>query len=992
MAEATKPSSSFLSSISPWSRSNTPPPKSPRQGPKDDSHQLKQSTGVDHTISLRPSPSLRRYPRDCPPLITKWYYAVDVAKRKPFATESGADEPAKAAAGPKKFVPFSATDSQAIEKAYQSLDRGDKLQSDTSDPTSTRVPVNEDFLFDVHIEKRELEPAYWLGPVYEVRRGSWFHVEGSFLRACDENLANQLEEGYLKLAPWRRLGISSPRSTSQPRSRPASLIVDGASALLPNKANPAQDDSQTAASHTYRLFGTHMNTTVTYQDAVTAFLSSDDFYSRMSSITYGRFVGYGGTKVVRGWSESTRLVEPKPTDPVGSKEKRKSAKITIEPLQSSDPTKSEQELAEQEPESKPRRSALERQLSSLAGMPASQEGDISAEEEAREQEEKEMEDAREKDGDDQARQIDHLVLVTHGIGQRLGLRLDSINFVHDVNTLRKTMKAVYGSAPDLQALSGDPKNCRVQVLPVAWRHLLDFPKQSLKQNRKEFDLGDADDDLDDVYPSLQDITVEGVPAVRNLITDLAMDVLLYQSAYREHIAWIVQQECNRVYQLFKQRTGFSGQVSLCGHSLGSAVLFDILCRQEEVMPTRPRRVSSKTTREPSMEQTNLKLDFDVQSFFCLGSPIALFQMLKGRTVSGRHSLSNHHYGGGPIPTSPFDPDPMTNDPFDIASSRTTPISATKELIPITTSSPKCGELFNIFHPTDPIAYRIEPLISPAMAQLKSQPLPYTKKGLFAAPGIANISARVGQQVMSSWYNLTSGVASSLINRSLGITGEEQALPQDKGKSSQLTGPGSTPVGGPNIPQIAMPTADKSRQQALAEAARSSPTSEQPPTLIDSEIETLYSGFQKRRRSHTPASPARTTTATGDPASTSAATDPNQTSTTPPAEPEADPADYMLSQDRARKLKREEAKVRALNSNGRVDYHIQEGMFDVSLLASIASHLSYWADEDVNHFMIGQMLKKTSKGRGQGGGGNGNEEQKAREGGGADVSEVVNRKE
>lgn len=972
MAEATKPSSSFLSSISPWSRSSTPPPKSPRQGPRDDPPRLRQSTGIDHTISLRPSPSLRRYPKDCPPLNTKWYYAVDVAKRKPFATESGTDEPPKAGTVPKKFVGFSTTDSQAIEKAYQSLDGGDKSQSEISDPTSTRVPVNEDFLFDVHIEKRELEPAYWLGPVYEVRRGSWFYVEGSFLKPCDENLANQLEEGYLKVAPWRRIGLSSPRSTSQPRSRPASMILDGSSSLSPSKASPSQDDSQAPGSNTYRLFGTHMNTTVTYQDAVTAFLSSDDFYSRMSNITYGRFVGYGGTKVVRGWSESPRFVEQKPAEQISStKEKRKSAKITIETTQPSDHTKTEQQPKDQEPESKPRRSALERQLSSLAGMPSTQEGDISAEEEAREQEEKEMEDAREKDGDDQARQIDHLVLVTHGIGQRLGLRLDSINFVHDVNTLRKTMKAVYGSAPDLQALSGDPRNCRVQVLPIAWRHLLDFPKQSLKQNRKEFDLGDADDDFDEGYPSLQDITVEGVPAVRNLITDLAMDVLLYQSAYREHIASIVQQECNRVYQLFKQRTGFSGQVSLCGHSLGSAVLFDILCRQEEVIQTRPRRVSSKTTREPSSEQSNLRLDFDVQNFFCLGSPIALFQMLKGRTVSGRQSLSSHSYGSA-IPTSPFDPDPMTNDPFDIASSRNFTTSTTKDLIPITTSAPKCSELFNIFHPTDPIAYRIEPLISPAMAQLKSQPLPYTKKGLFAAPGIANISARVGQQVMSSWYNLTSGVASSLINRSLGITGEEQALPQDKGKSSQLAGPGNglASTGGPGTPLISMPTADKSRQHALAEAARTSPTTEQAPTLIDSEIETLYSGFQKRRRSHTP-SPMPNDNS--DKASTSTTTNPNlnptannATSSTTPTQPDPssspnDPnanAEYMISQERARKLKREEAKVRALNSNGRVDYHIQEGMFDVSLLASIASHLSYWADEDVNHFMIGQMLKKT----------------------------------
>ena len=581
----------------------------------------------------------------------------------------------------------------------------------------------------------------------------------------------------------------------------------------------------------------------------------------------------------------------------------------------------------------PRRTALERQISSLAGLPPTDDSnDLGEEEEAREQEEREMEDAREKDGEDQTRKIDHLVLVTHGIGQRLGLRLDSINFIHDVNMLRKTMKAVYGSAPDLQALSGDPTNCRVQVLPICWRHRLDFPKQSLKQNRQEYDIGDVDSLFDEQYPSLQDITVEGVPAVRNLITDLALDVLLYQSAYREHIAHIVQQEANRVYHMFKERTGFSGKVSLCGHSLGSAICFDILCRQEEEVKTRPRRVSSKTSRELSMPQQDLKLDFEVENFFTLGSPVGLFQMLKGRTIAGRPSARANAFGATVMPTSPFDSDPMTNDPFESGFSKLNASGSPMDVIPITVSSPKCGELFNIFHPTDPIAYRLEPLISPAMAQLKSQSIPYIKKNLFAAPGISNISERVGQQIMSSWYNLTSGVASSLINRSLGITGEEQALPQDKAKAVETVkqaGAAQAKVD-PTIP-----LADGKRQQELADAAKLSPSTEQAPTLIDSELETLYSGFQKRQ-------PVRAALADH-------AQDQESTST-----------EFRQSQERARKLKREEAKVRALNSNGRVDYHIQEGMFDVSLLASIASHLSYWADEDVNHFMMGQMLKNRGK--------------------------------
>lgn len=41
-------------------------------------------------------------------------------------------------------------------------DHGDSVAKD-----SARVPVNEDFLFDVDIEERELAPVYWLGPVYE---------------------------------------------------------------------------------------------------------------------------------------------------------------------------------------------------------------------------------------------------------------------------------------------------------------------------------------------------------------------------------------------------------------------------------------------------------------------------------------------------------------------------------------------------------------------------------------------------------------------------------------------------------------------------------------------------------------------------------------------------------------------------------------------------------------------------------------------------------
>ena len=879
--------------------------------------------------------------------------------------------------------------------SFNNRDESDSVGNDDRS-SRTKVPVNEDYLFDVDIEKRELEPAYWLGPVYEVRRGSWFFSEAGTLRACDENLANQLEEGYLKIAPWQKPSTVADRAVSQPRGRPRSAILESVGMSPKDKPISDAPERQPRATTpelppTYRLFGAHMNTTVTYQDANVAYLLSDDFTSRVSSMVYGKFGALSGTKVVRGYSELG-----KPVESVTRDIRRRSGHVSAV---------SESNEGAPKPPAKARPSMLERQISSLAGLADTQpENVIDEEEEAREVEEKEMEASKDTDGEEQGRKINHLILVTHGIGQRLGLRLDSINFVHDINILRKTIKAVYGASPDLQALNESPTNCGVQVLPICWRHLLDFPQQNRRQTRREQDLADPENaEPDDAYPSLQDITVEGVPYVRSLTSDLVLDILLYQSAYREHIAKIVQKEVQRVLDLFRKRTGFDGPVSLCGHSLGSAILFDILCRQDEKPRTTGNRYRgmSYTTRDAGVTPVDLHLDFDCEHFFCLGSPIALFQMLKGRTIAARQSSAN-----GPPPPSPFDPEMLTSDPFSqqFGSEYHNATGA----LSITTSTPKCAYLYNIFHPTDPIAYRLEPLISPAMAALKPQELPFTKKGLFAAPGLGNIYDRVGQQVLSGWYSLTSNVASGLINRSLGVTGDEMVLPQDRirpgsqqsqqNPASQAT-PQSTPRGVRNTAIAAKAAASAAlsrsaiaektnKQQKVADSVEQNLSSgsdnpDPPPTLIDNDIETLYSGFQRNlsvslgdtsssKSSDGATTPTKETVMSTNPnpppaqpitvsTSTPPSTSPSPPSPTTPTQCSSQPNPITIPPN----IAREDAKVRALNPNGRVDYSIQEGMFDVSLLASIASHLSYWADEDVVHFMVGQVLKRGAKGAGTG---------------------------
>ncbi|KAK7516011.1 DDHD domain-containing protein [Phyllosticta citriasiana] len=1005
-----KSSSSYLSAginaISPWgSRNQTPKTKpAPEGGDTPPEISLVQQRGADHTVSNRHRLSLSKYPKDCPLPTVQWFHAVDVPKRKalPYEAFSKPEKPQQ----PKKWSPFSPGDSRAIEATFQKLcDEADaaarqKQQPQTSDPEESakgeprqwqikerhvrwektepngvlkaKVPVNEDFLFDVDVEDRELSPAYWLGPIYEVRRGTWFYQEGAtVLRPCDENLATQLEEGYIKIKPWRF--VERSRSASQPKSRPTSMQpgedpnkskasgVSRSASMHSPKASASLDKEMENTGKdqdwednlpvqeqpkTHRLFGAHMNSVVTYQDSTTAWLLTDDFLSRMSSTMYQRFAGGGhfaGVKLIRGFIDLKAEKERAKKKSRDGKEIETETKTSGAPKQNeqeSEPSSGDQSDAEGEAPVESRQESLERHVSNLISS-AQNEDPSKEEEEVRKRAEREIrEDYKEQEGDEQDREIEHLLLVTHGIGQRLGMRVESVNFVHDVNTMRKTMKSVYSSSADLQALNGEvdkqTKNCRVQALPIVWRHLLDFPRQSLKHNRKEFDLGDAYSAEDEEYPSLENITVEGVPAVRNLISDLALDILLYQSpAYKGHISRIVVQECNRIYKLFKGRNpNFKGRVSLVGHSLGSAIMFDILCRQKEERAPHGERQRHHSRRN---EEQGLKLDFEVEDFYALGSPIGLFQMLRGKRIAAR-GMRHGFQGESPLGS--------TNDPFMGESSMSGATMSQQNHFEITTSSPKCQSLFNIFHPTDPISYRLEPLISPAMSILKPQPLPYTKRGIFGAPvgqGLQGIGARVGQSVSGLWTSLSSGIASSLLNRSLGITADDGSKQGSSGAQSRvpLSAGAGTNISGGVISSAASPTtadpesANEERKRKLAQqndAARteSSDEGQHPPTLIDSEIETLYSGFQKRRASQVSEADKREV---------------------------GENAEWQELEERSRKLRREEAKVRALNSNGRVDYSIQEGAFDISLLASIASHLSYYADEDVSHFMISQLLAR-----------------------------------
>lgn len=168
-----------------------------------------------------------------------------------------------------------------------------------------------------------------------------------------------------------------------------------------------------------RLFGAYMNSLITYEDASTAWITSDSMLSWVTTSMYERFGGGGymsGIKLIRGYSEQKKAkgketdVAVEQTNQKGGDEQTENAKV--------DQSKEDDETMT---EQKPPQLRLERRLSSfIANESRSQQ---KMEEDVQKFSEEEIRnDYLTADGESQTREIKHLILVTHGIGQRLSLR------------------------------------------------------------------------------------------------------------------------------------------------------------------------------------------------------------------------------------------------------------------------------------------------------------------------------------------------------------------------------------------------------------------------------------------------------------------------------------------------------------------------------------------------------------------------------------------
>lgn len=228
--------------------------------------------------------------------------------------------------------------------------------------------------------------------------------------------------------------------------------------------------------------------------------------------------------------------------------------------------------------------------------------------------------------------IDHLLFMVHGIGSVCDLKMRTVEEVVDEfrSIAQQLIQAHYRTAYDEGQIG------RVEVLPVSWYKA----------------LHSEDNKIDE---KLKSITLESIPRLRNFTNETLLDVLFYTSPiFSQGIVDTVANSLNKKYSMFlKRNPNFKGQVSLAGHSLGSLILFDLLCHQNPTAlngenienpddlgtPLRKKKISlhqpvtrtqSKAidyhfglsgTGQPLM--TYKQLIFEPKNFFALGSPIGM---------------------------------------------------------------------------------------------------------------------------------------------------------------------------------------------------------------------------------------------------------------------------------------------------------------------------------------------------------------------------------
>ena len=256
------------------------------------------------------------------------------------------------------------------------------------------------------------------------------------------------------------------------------------------------------------------------------------------------------------------------------------------------------------------------------------------------------------------------------------------------------------------ASNGEPPR-RVEFLAVSWD----------SETRGDTDASAA-------VRALARITLPSIPPVRRFANEVLSDVAMYeQASHRQSIHSHVIRRINELLcRWHVHNPSFDGQVVLCGHSLGAVIAFDILQQADPSSPadslgrlanppSPPPAATTPPDFAPSPAPSPAPEPASRRFFFAESAPAL--------APDGQH--------GGEL-TAPDGPGPggSTSQPatrnvkFSALVALGSPVGyfvvmRHRHLGPAFTLRPLCDRVFNVFAKHDPVAYRLEPLLSPDAA-------------------------------------------------------------------------------------------------------------------------------------------------------------------------------------------------------------------------------------------------------------------------------------
>ena len=250
---------------------------------------------------------------------------------------------------------------------------------------------------------------------------------------------------------------------------------------------------------------------------------------------------------------------------------------------------------------------------------------------------------------------------------------------------------------------------------------------------------------------LERLALDSIPAVRSVLSDATMDILLYVSPkHFDRILGAVRREVLRLYKLFMHwNPDFKGNFNFVAHSLGSALVADLLSwtlQPDELIAKLDNDLKKSNDGKESVdnvdkstERTNTssimnhfqelgeseKLPFVVDKFFAMGSPLGVFHLLKHTKPVG-------------CARSPHIEAALKERIKRWRAARARTKNQPCGHVPLWTVY-NCRLFYNLFHPHDPVAHRFESLTLPGGKSLT--------RSRFASLSLSNYNANAKEDLV-----------------------------------------------------------------------------------------------------------------------------------------------------------------------------------------------------------------------------------------------------